>query len=185
MLRHHQIQGFLCAALVATGLLLTSCTQDRIEPAPVSFRGINKTMNSTAPVVAAPLAAPRSAAASRPRAAAGEASAAAHRAMPSEHASGGAVIKGKRSASTHKMHTHRVPPQMAGAVSGKTKAHRAAKSAASATALARSHRESIPLDEPVTTSAEPVPMHPAQTPPAWVPPVPVDVPQSQFRSPVP
>ena len=41
------------------------------------------------------------------------------------------------------------------------------------------------LDEPVTNSAEPVPMHPAQTLPAWVPPAPVDVPQSQFRPTVP
>ena len=45
----------------------------------------------------------------------------------------------------------------------------------------RSHRESIPLDEPVTKSTEPMAMHSAQTPPAWVPPAPVDVPQ--FRIP--
>src|SRR5947208_6542907 len=106
MLRHRQIQGVLYAALTSTGLLLTSCTQDRIEPAPVSFRGINKTMNSTAPVVAAPLAAPRSATASPPPAAAWSQ---ARRAMPMEHASGGAVIKGKRATGSRKVHRHRVP----------------------------------------------------------------------------
>jgi hypothetical protein len=182
MLRHHQIQGVLCAAFAAAGLLLTSCTQDRIEPAPVSFRGVNRTMNSSGPVVVAPLPAPRAVTASPPPAAAPSR---AHRAMPMEHASGGAAIKGKRSAGAQKVHRHRAPPQMAGSVSAKAKVHRAAKSATSAIALARSHRESIPLDEPVTRSAEPVPMHPAQTPPAWVRPAPVDVPQTQFRAPVP
>ena len=177
MLRHHQLQGVLCVALTVTALLLTSCTQDRIEPAPVSFRGINKTINSTAPMVATPLAPPQYAAPSARRAVTAERSAAAHRAMPSDHASGGAVIKHERSASAHKMHTHRAP-QMAGVVRGPTKAHRAAKSAGSATTLARSHPESIPLDEPVTRAAE-------QTPPAWVQPAPAETPQQQLRPPAP
>ena len=174
MLRHHQLQGVLCVALTVTALLLTSCTQDRIEPAPVSFRGINKTINSTAPMVATPLTPPGSVNASARRA---ERSAAAHRAMPSDHASGGAVIKRERSASARKMHTHRAP-QMAGVVRGRAKAHRGAKSAASATTLARSHPESIPLDEPVTSSAE-------QTTPAWVQPAPAEAPQQPLRPPAP
>src|SRR5437762_11588056 len=82
-----------CAAVAATSLLLNSCTHDPIEPAPVSIRGISKTMNSTAPVVAAaPLAPPRSATASAPRVAIADTSAS-HRAIPSEQASGGAVVK--------------------------------------------------------------------------------------------
>lgn len=178
MLKHHQLQGVLCVALALAGLLLTSCTQDRIEPAPVSFRGINKTMNSTAPVVATPLAPPGSVTTSARRAATAETSAAADRAMPSDHASGRAVMKGKRSASAHKMHKHRAPPQMARAGSGKAKVHRVAKTAAQATTLARSHSESIPLDEPVTSSAE-------QTTPAWVQPAPAGAPQQQLRRPVP
>jgi len=122
MLNHHQVQGVLCAALALTGLLLTSCTHDPVEPAPVSIRGVNRTMNSAAPVVATPLAAPRSITAS-PR-----------RAMESSraHASGGAVTKGKRSADAQKPHRHRAPPQMVRAV----KAHRTARSAAPATTLA-------------------------------------------------
>jgi len=87
------------------------------------------------------------------------------------------VIKRERSASARKMHTHRAP-QMAGVVRGRAKAHRGAKSAASATTLARSHPESIPLDEPVTSSAE-------QTTPAWVQPAPADAPQQQLRPPAP
>jgi len=181
MLRHHQFQGVLCAAFAAAGLLLTSCTQDRIEPAPVSFRGVNRTINSSGPVIVAPLPAPRSATVSPPPA---MAPSQAHRAMRMEHASG-AAIKGKHSAVAQKVHRRRAPPQMAESVSEKAKVHRAAKSATSAIALARSHRESIPLDEPVTRSAEPAIMHPAQTPRAWVPPAPVDVPQSQSRPPVP
>jgi hypothetical protein len=177
MLRHHQLQGVLCVALTVTALLLTSCTQDRIEPAPVSFRGISKTISSTAPVVATPLAPPQYGAPSARRAVTAEMSAAAHRAMPSDRASGGAVIKRERSASAHKMHTHRAP-QMAGVVRGRAKAHRGAKSAASATTLARSHPESIPLDEPVTSSAE-------QTTPAWVQPAPAEAPQQQLRPPAP
>jgi hypothetical protein len=177
MLRHHQLQGVLCVALTVTALLLTSCTQDRIEPAPVSLRGINKTINSTAPMVATPLAPPQYGAPSARRAVTAERSAAAHRAMPSDHASGGAVIKRERSASAHKMHSHRAP-QMAGVVRGTAKAHRAAKSAGSATTLARSHPESIPLDEPVTSSAE-------QTTPAWVQPAPAEAPQQQLRPPAP
>jgi len=140
------------AAVAATGLLLNSCTHDPIEPAPVSIRGINKTMDSTAPVVlAAPLAPPRSATASVPRAAIVDTSAS-HRAILSEQASGGAVVKGKRSASAQKVHRHRVP-QMPGAVTVKANAHRAAKFSVSTTALTRSHQRSIPLDEPVTRSA--------------------------------
>jgi hypothetical protein len=181
MLRHHQFQGVLGAAFAAAGLLLTSCTQDRIEPAPVSFRGVNRTINSSGPVIVAPLPAPRSASVSPPPAVA---PLQAHCAMCMEHASG-AAIKSKRSAGAQKVHRRRAPPQMAGSVSEKAKVHGAAKSATSAIALARSHREGIPLDEPVTRSAEPVIMHPAQTPPAWMPPAPVDVPQSQFRPPVP
>ena len=171
MLRHRQIQGVLYAALTATEFLLTSCTQDRIEPAPVSFRGINKTINSTAPVVATPLAPPQYGAPSARRAVTAETSAAAHRAVPSDHASG---IKGERSASAHKMHKHRAP-QMARAASGKAKVHRVAKTAAPATTLARSHPESIPL---VTSSAE-------QTKPAWVQPAPAEAPQQQLRRPAP
>jgi len=177
MLRHQQLQGVLCVALTVTALLLTSCTQDRIEPAPVSFRGINKTINSTAPMVATPLAPPQYGAPSARRAVTAERSAAAHRAMPSDHASGGAVTKRERSANEHKMHTHRAP-QMAGVVRGRAKAHHGAKSAASATTLARSHPESIPLDEPVTSSAE-------QTTPAWVQPAPAEAPQQQLRPPAP
>ena len=177
MLRHHQLQGVLCVALTVTALLLTNCTQDRIEPAPVSFRGINKTINSTAPMVATPLAPPQYGAPSARRAVTAERSAAAHRAMPSDHASGGAVTKRERSANEHKMHTHRAP-QMAGVVRGRAKAHHGAKSAASATTLARSHPESIPLDEPVTSSAE-------QTTPAWVQPAPAEAPQQQLRPPAP
>jgi hypothetical protein len=171
MLKHHQVQGVFWAILAATGLLLTSCTHDPVEPAPVSIRGVNKTMNSTAPMVAAPLAPPQSATASAIRAAP---SSIAHRPTPTEHASGGAVITAKRSASAQKVHRPRVLPQMAGAVGGKAKAHHAAKSAGSATALARSHSESIPLDEPVTKSAE-------QTNPAWVQPAPAEAPQQQLR----
>ena len=171
MLRHHQLQGVLCVALTVTALLLTSCTQDRIEPAPVSFRGISKTINSTAPVVATPLAPPQYGAPSARRAVTAERSATAHRAMPSDHASGGAVIKRERSASAHKMHKHR-------AASGKAKVHRVAKTAAPATTLARSHPESIPLDEPVTSSAQ-------QTKPAWVQPAPAEAPQQPLRPPAP
>jgi hypothetical protein len=177
MLRHHQFQGVLCVALTVTALLLTSCTQDRIEPAPVSFRGINKTINSAAPMVATPLAPPQYGATSARRAVTAE-RAAAHRAMPSDHASGGAVIKRERSASAHKMHKHRATPQMAGVVRGRAKVHRVAKTAAPATTLARSHPESIPLDEPVTSSAE-------QTKPAWVQPAPAEAPQQQLRPPAP
>jgi hypothetical protein len=166
-----------CAAVAATGLLLNSCTHDPIEPAPVSIRGVNKMMNSTAPVVAAaPLAPPRSATASAPRAAIVDKSAS-HRAIPSEQPSGGAVVKGKRSASAQKVQRHRVP-QMAGAATGKAKAHRATKFSVSTTALARSHQKSIPLDEPVTKSAE-------QTTPAWVQPAPAEAPQPQLHPPVP
>ena len=155
-----------CAAVAATSLLLNSCTHDPIEPAPVSIRGISKTMNSTAPVVAAaPLAPPRSATAAAHRAAIVDTSAS-HR----EQASGGAVVKGKRSASAQKVHRHRVP-QMAGAVTGKATAHRAQ-------VLTRSHQESIPLDEPVTRSAE-------QTTPAWVQPAPAEAPQQQLHPPAP
>ena len=162
-----------CAAVAATSLLLNSCTHDPIEPAPVSIRGISKTMNSTAPVVAAaPLAPPRSATAAAHRAAIVDTSAS-HR----EQASGGAVVKGKRSASAQKVHRHRVP-QMAGAVTGKAKAHRATKFSVSTTALARSHQERIPLDEPVTRSAE-------QTTPAWVQPAPAEAPQQQLHPPAP
>ena len=175
MLKHHQVQGVFCATLAATGLLLTSCTHDPVEPAPVSIRGVNKTMNATAPMAAAPLAPPQSATASVIRAAP---SSIAHRPMPTEHASGGAVITAKRSASAQKMHRPRALPQMAGAVGGKAKAHHAAKSAGSATALARSHSESIPLDEPVTNSAE-------QTNPAWAQPTPAEAPQQQLRRPAP
>ena len=178
MLRHHQLQGVLCVALTVTALLLTSCTQDRIEPAPVSFRGINKTINSAAPMVATPLAPPQYGAPSARRAVTAERSAAAHRAMPSDHASGRAAIKRERSASAHKMHKHRAPPQMARAASGKAKVHRVAKTAAPATTLARSHPESIPLDEPVTSSAQ-------QTTPAWVQPAPAEAPQQQLRPPAP
>ena len=177
MLRHHQLQGVLCVALTVTGLLLTSCTQDRIEPAPVSFRGINKTINSTAPMVATPLAPPQYGAPSARRAVTAEMPAAAHRTMPRDDASGGAVIKRERSASAHKMHTHRAP-QMAGVVRGRAKARHGAKRAASATTLARSHPESIPLDEPVTSSAQ-------QTTPAWVQPAPAEAPQQQLRPPAP
>ena len=128
-----------CAAVAATSLLLNSCTHDPMEPAPVSIRGVNKTMNSTAPVVAAaPLAPPRSATASVPRAAIVDTSAS-HRAIPSEQATGGAVAKGKRSARAQKVHRHRVP-QMAGALTGQAKAHRATKFSVSTTALARSHQ---------------------------------------------
>ena len=156
-----------CAAVAATSLLLNSCTHDPINPAPVSIRGVNKTMNSTAPVVAAaPLAPPRSATAAAPRAAIVDTSAS-HR----EQASGGAVVKGKRSASAQKVHRHRVP-QMAGAVTGKATAHRATQ------ALTRSHQESIPLDEPVTRSAE-------QTTPAWVEPALAEAPQQQLHPPAP
>ena len=156
-----------CAAVAATSLLLNSCTHDPIEPAPVSIRGVNKTMNSTAPVVAAaPLAPPRSATAAAHRAAIVDTSAS-HR----EQASGGAVVKGKRSASAQKVHRHRVP-QMAGAVTGKATAHRATQ------VLTRSHQESIPLDEPVTRSAE-------QTTPAWVQPAPAEAPQQQLHPPAP
>ena len=159
-----------CAAVAATSLLLNSCTHDPIDPAPVSIRGVNKTMNSTAPVVAAaPLAPPRSATASAPRVAIADTSAS-HRAIPSEQASGGAVVKGKRSASAQKVHRHRVP-QMAGAVTGKATAHRAQ-------VLTRSHQESIPLDEPVTRSAE-------QTTPAWVQPALAEAPQQQLHPPAP
>lgn len=168
MLQHHLGQGVLRAVLAAIGLLLTSCTHGPIEPTPVSVRGVNKTMNSTAPVVAAPLAPPRSAAASAFRAAP---SSIAHRPMPTEHASGAVAITGKRSARTHKVHRHRALPRVAGAV-GKAKIHRAA------TALARSHPESIPLDEPVTNSAEP-------TDPAWIRPDPAEAPQQQLRPPAP
>ena len=171
MLRHHQLQGVLCVALTVTALLLTSCTQDRIEPAPVSFRGINKTINSTAPMVATPLAPPQYGAPSARRAVTAEMPAAAHRTMPRDDASGGAVIKRERSASAHKMHRHR-------AASGKAKVHRVAKTAAPATTLARSHPESIPLDEPVTSSAE-------QTTPAWVQPAPAEAPQQPLRPPAP
>ena len=177
MLTHHQLQGVLCVALTVTALLLTRCTQDRIEPAPVSFRGINKTINSTAPMVATPLAPPQYGAPSARRAVTAEMPAAAHRTMPRDDASGGAVIKRERSASAHKMHTHRAP-QMAGVVQRRAKAHRGAKSAASATTLARSHPESIPLDEPVISSAE-------QTAPAWVQPAPAEAPQQQLRPPAP
>ena len=177
MLRHRQIQGVLYAALTSTGLLLTSCTQDRIEPAPVSFRGISKTMNSTAPVVAAPFVPPRSVVALAHPAAAGETSATAHRGMPARGHRAEAVIKGKRSASAHKMHSHRAP-QMAGVVREIAKAHRVAKSAGSATTLARSHPESIPLDEPVTSAAE-------QATPAWVQPASAEAPQQQLRPPAP
>ena len=160
------IRRVSCAAVAATGLLLNSCTHDPIEPAPVSIRGVNKTMNSTAPVVAAaPLAPPRSATAAAHRAAIVDTSAS-HR----EQASGGAVVKGKRSASAQKVHRHRVP-QMAGAVTGKATAHRAQ-------VLTRSHQESIPLDEPVTRSAE-------QTTPAWVQPAPAEAPQQQLHPPAP
>lgn len=169
MLEHHQVQCLLGAALAAIGLLLTSCTHGPVEPAPVSIRGANKTMNSNAPVVAAPLAPPRSATASPFRAAPPSI---AHRPMPTEHASGAAVITGKRSVRTHKAHRHRALPQVAGAVSGKAKIHWAA------TALARSHPESIPLDEPVPNSAEP-------TEPAWVRPAPAEAPQQQLRPPAP
>jgi hypothetical protein len=166
-----------CAAVAATSLLLNSCTHDPIEPAPVSIRGVNKTMNSTAPVVAAaPLAPPRSAIAAAPRAAIVDTSAS-HRAIPSEQASGGAVVKGKRSASAQKVHRHRVP-QMAGAATGKAKAHRATKFSVSTTVRARSHQGSIPLDEPVTRSAE-------QTRPAWVQPAPAEAPQQQSHPPAP
>ena len=165
------------AAVAATSLLLNSCTHDPIDPAPVSIRGVNKTMNSTAPVVAAaPLAPPRSATASAPRAAIIDTSAS-HRAIPSEQASGGAVVKGKRLASAQKVHRHRVP-QMAGAVTRKAKAHRTTKFSVSTTALARSHPKSIPLDEPVTRSAE-------QTTPAWVQPAPAEAPQQQLHPPAP
>src|SRR5947209_2643152 len=154
-------------AVAATSLLLNSCTHDPINPAPVSIRGVNKTGNSTAPVVAAaPLALPRSATASAPRAAIVDTSAS-HRAIPSEQASGGAVVKGKRSASAQKVHRHRVR-QMAGAVTGKATAHRATQ------ALTRSHQESIPLDEPVTRSAE-------QTTPAWVQPALAEAAQQQLH----
>jgi hypothetical protein len=160
-----------CAAVAATSLLLNSCTHDPIDPAPVSIRGVNKTMNSTAPVVAAaPLAPPRSATASAPRAAIVDTSAS-HRAKSSEQASGGAVVKTKRSASAQKVHRHRVP-QIAGAVTGKATAHRATQ------ALTRSHQESIPLDEPVTRSAE-------QTTPAWVHPALAEAPQQQLHPPAP
>src|SRR6185437_3288120 len=118
MLQHHQVQGVLRAALVAIGLLLTSCTHGPVEPAPVSIRGVNKTMNSTAPVAAAPLAPPRSATASAFRPAP---SSIAPRPMATEHASSAAVITGKRSARTHKVHRYRALPQVAGAVSGKAK----------------------------------------------------------------
>jgi hypothetical protein len=175
MLRHHQIHGLVCAVFGATGLLLTSCSQNQIEPAPVSFRGVNRAVNSTAPVAAAPFAAPRLATASPPLAAA---SSHAQRAIPSRHASGGAVIKGKRSAGAEKVHRHRAPPQIAGAVSGKQGLTSPAKPATSAAALAGSHRETIPLDEPITTSAE-------QTTSAWVQPTPAEAPQSQSRPPVP
>jgi hypothetical protein len=163
MLKHHQVQGVFCATLAATGLLLTSCTHDPVEPAPVSIRGVNKTMNSPMPIVAAPLAPPRSATALAIRA---SPSSIARRPMPTEHASGGAVITAKRSASAQKVHRPRALPRMVGAVGGKAKAHHAAKSA---TALARSHSESIPLDEPVTKSAE-------QTNPAWAQPTPAEAP---------
>ena len=160
-----------CAAVAATSLLLNSCTHDPIEPAPVSIRSVNKTTNSTAPMVAAaPLAPPRSATASAPRVAIADTSAS-HRAIPSEQASGGAVVKGKRSASAQKVHRHRVP-QMAGAVTEEATAHRAPE------ALSRSHQERIPLDEPVTRSAE-------QTTPAWVHPAPVEAPQQQLHPPAP
>ena len=175
MLKHHQVQGVFCATLAATGLLLTSCTHDPVEPAPVSIRGVNKTMNSTAPMVAAPLAPPRSATALAIRTAP---SSIARRPMPTEHAYGEAVITAKRSGSAQKVHRPRALPQMAGAVGGKAKAHHAAKSAGSATALARSHSESIPLDEPVTKSAE-------QTNPAWAQPAPAEAPQQQLRPPAP
>ena len=176
MLKNHQ--GVLYAALAATGLLLTGCSHDPVEPVPVSIRGVNRTMNSTAPVVAAPLAPPRSATASAPRTGTAAPSSAAHRALPIEHASGGAVIKGKRPASAQKVYRHRASSQMARAASGKAKAHRSAKSASSTTALARPQRESIPLDEPVTKSAE-------QTDPAWVQPAPAEAPQQQLRPPAP
>jgi len=157
MLKHHRIQGVLCAALAATGLLLTSCSHDPVEPAPVSLRGVNRAMNSTTPIVAAPLAAPRSTTASPPRAAE---SAHARNGMPIEHASGGVATKVKRSADAQRAHRHHAAPQMAGAVNGKAKSRRAAKTAVSATALARSNRESIPLDDP--TWAEPAPVEGSQ-----------------------
>jgi hypothetical protein len=165
------------AAVAATSFLLNSCTHDPIEPAPVSIRGVNKMMNSTAPVVAAaPLAPPRSATASAPRVAIVDTSAS-HREIPSEQASGGAVVKGKRSASAQKVHRHRVP-QMAGAATGKAKAHLATKFSVSTAVLARSHQGSIPLDEPVTRSAE-------QTTPAWVQPAPAEAPRQQSHPPAP
>jgi len=136
MFKLHQLQGVFCAILPATGLLLTSCTHDPVEPAPVSIRGVNKTMNATAPMAAAPLAPPQSATASVIRAAP---SSIAHRPMPTEHASGGAVITAKRSASAQKMHRPRALPQMAGAVGGKAKAHHAAKSATASPLALRKH----------------------------------------------
>jgi len=87
------------------------------------------------------------------------------------------VVKGKRLASAQKVHRHRVP-QMAGAVTVKAKAHRATKFSVSTTALTRSHQRSIPLDEPVTRSAE-------QTTPAWVQPAPAEAPQQQSHPPAP
>jgi len=177
MLRHRQIKGVLYAALTATGLFLTSCTQDRIEPAPVSFRGVTRAINSSGPVVSAPLIPPRSVVVLAHPSAASATSATAHRRMPASGHRAVAVSKGKRSASAHKMHIHRAP-QMAGVVRGTTKAHRTAKPAGSATTLARSHPEGIPLDEPVTRAAE-------QTTPAWVQPAPAETPQQQLRPPAP
>src|ERR1051325_5788110 len=138
MLRHRQIKGFLYAALTVTGLFLTSCTQDRIEPAPVSFRGVTRAINSSGPVVSAPLVPPRSEVCLPHPSGPAATSATAHPRMPARGHRAGAVSKGKLSASAHKIHSHRAP-QMAGVVRGTTKAHRAAKSAGSATTLARSH----------------------------------------------
>ena len=171
MLKVDHIRVVLCALAGGIGLLLAGCTHDPITPAPVQMMGVYRTSNSVSPVVPFPAAAPPAAAASASHISSGMPVPAARQPLTAQRASRTSGVTGKRSASTKVHGPH--PSRMTSAASGRIKIRRVHGS--SAAALTRSNPESIPLDQPVTTSTSPV----------WVPSASAEASQPQFRPPAP
>lgn len=171
MLKIDHIPVVLCAAAGGIGLFLAGCTHDPITPAPVQMMGVYRTSNSVLPVVMAPAAAPRPAPASAPRISSAIAAPAVRQPVTAQRASADSPVAGKHSAGA-KVHGP-YPSHMTSAASGRTKIRRV--HASSAVSHRRSNPESIPLDEPVTTS----------TPHAWTPSASAEASQPQIRPPAP
>jgi hypothetical protein len=162
--------GVVCAAMVISGLYLVGCTHGPIEPAPVYLNPVSKTINSTTPAAINRAPAPILRSESPSRTASAPITPPARPFSATQHPPGLGSKLPRHAAHSRTVVAHNAHPHIA--KPAKTYGAIRSKPARLSTS------ETIPLDEPVTTSAGPSPTGTppvsAETPSAWVTPAPAE-----------